>query len=211
MAPSTYAYRAEIAKSRVIHKGTKVQDRVQLRYPSGSTSKAVFAGGSGTSSKTPDVKPCPSPEKKRASPSEDDEDDTPLAFYNRELKKVKVAKVETDPNFWVPDPSEDDIVLSSELEMLEKHEYELDKFLMECGLSTRPIRKIMKKAKIQTWSDLVPCSQMTESTLTTLGIKQDDAAIILAKAQEWNEEALNSIDYTSTSLSQLSQILDVKV
>ncbi|EGG11729.1 uncharacterized protein MELLADRAFT_102292 [Melampsora larici-populina 98AG31] len=105
---------------------------------------------------------------------------------------------EDDPNFWGPDPSVDDIVLSSELKISEKNKYKLDKFLIESGLSSRLIRKIMRKAKIPKWLDIVCCSQMTKLTLKTTGINQEYAAIILAKAQEWNEEALDQIVYMST-------------
>ncbi|EGG12015.1 uncharacterized protein MELLADRAFT_59171 [Melampsora larici-populina 98AG31] len=106
-----------------------------------TASSKANSRGSGSKATSPAIQPPPSPQEKRTTPLDDDEEDTPLAFYNRKLKKVKVEKFETDPNFWVPDPSEEDAVLSSELEILEKHEYELDKFLINCGLSSGAIPK----------------------------------------------------------------------
>ncbi|KAH9823506.1 hypothetical protein DFH28DRAFT_922381 [Melampsora americana] len=191
MAPDIPAYRAEMIKSRVFHRAMKVDDRVQQRlatrrasrsnrsfFPKVPKSPTPARGKSNClviSDSEPDcefqafVKKEPvSSNKCVPSPSKHD---LPLMPKLERKATLKQSHYVTGPsareNLWLDEeqPVSDDSDTSDGIEVISSHEAALENFLYVCGVAPEDIntRMGLAEAGVESWSDLIPSLQMTES------------------------------------------------
>ncbi|EGG05362.1 uncharacterized protein MELLADRAFT_88048 [Melampsora larici-populina 98AG31] len=203
--PNTAEFRYEIKKSEWIHPDMGVDHRVEMRLkgrpevsqgrvnpqPGGSRSLDTSEVLTQSRAKA-DVKPdlAQIGDKRIATGPSEEMDIKP------DLKKIKVddpLKSSINEPIYVSSEFESDWESQSdtrsdsiEIENPSNcHTFEMERFLQECdiGFEDLTTRTILKEAGIVSWTDLIPCLQLTESTLTSKGISRQIANRLMSEAQ----------------------------
>ncbi|KAH9807259.1 hypothetical protein DFH28DRAFT_916052, partial [Melampsora americana] len=208
MAPDTQEYRAEMAKSRVFHRSMRVEDRVQQRLAARRAARAnrSFFGRASKDSNSP------TPRGGQAtclviSSSDPDPDDKTLIKGQAQKhigasSKFDIRAVDVKPklppshldNHIVEgttivldesDTSETSDGIDSGEDELASHEAGLENFLYTSGVAPEDLntRFGLAEAGVECWEDLIPSLQMTEGTLTLMGVDREIAGRLLARAQ----------------------------
>ncbi|KAH9812599.1 hypothetical protein DFH28DRAFT_1177038 [Melampsora americana] len=213
MAPDIPAYRAEMNKSRVFHRAMRVDERVQQRLAMRRASRSSWsffpklpksptpAGGKSNCLVISDSES--DGNVKAAVKKEQPAVENPIAKMT--YKTAAQPKVEVKPRLpripyspptvmskgakllWTEEepPILDTSDTSDGIEITESHEAGLENFLYVCGVAPEDIntRMGLAKARVESWSDLIPSVQMTEGHLVMQGIDRNIAGKLLARAQ----------------------------
>ncbi|KAH9820012.1 hypothetical protein DFH28DRAFT_1200583 [Melampsora americana] len=205
--PSTTEYKKEMAKNAVHHHDASVDTRVKRRYPApvpgprsprrrspGRSTSAVIAKHRDFFSNAPvKIKKEPVSPSSHKRPLEHSSSGTPAASF----KKIKQesASGETPAQsislLTSEDIPEGDVsTYDSDVEVVTTHSTLLERFLAECDIPKDDIntRNILRKAKVSSWTDLIPSVQMTANVLTAFGMQFDIAKHLIDAAQEAHNE-----------------------
>ncbi|EGG08777.1 uncharacterized protein MELLADRAFT_84307 [Melampsora larici-populina 98AG31] len=180
IAPYTPDYICEMIKGRVFHKSMSARDRAEARLPAWAVQGQV-----GSKRSFFDHVPIvPAPVGGSLAPLNGS-----TAESENHNKKVKTEQGQSKPNIvWVSDSEDSSTVLSdATLDGIEvmAPEAMLETFLMSCDIPPEDIntRLTLAKMHVESWTDLIPSAQMTESSLISRGIAQAIAGRLLAGAQ----------------------------
>ncbi|KAH9811965.1 hypothetical protein DFH28DRAFT_1223487 [Melampsora americana] len=186
--PNTAEFRNEIKKTQWIHPEMSVEHRVKTRFqghPRGSHGFGGHEGGSHLAGPSEvggvgfQQGSNTTGEKRSGQDVDELEDVKPV---------IKKIKTEDQPG----DSFNDPITLSSDSEsqMNEKtstssQAVDLEKFLIDCDIppDDSRTRLLLTEAGIESWTDLIPSLQTTESTLTSCGIDRQVANRLMEEAQ----------------------------
>ncbi|EGG00638.1 uncharacterized protein MELLADRAFT_67693 [Melampsora larici-populina 98AG31] len=195
--PSTTEYKKEMAKNQMNHLATNVDNRVKKRYlvampaAQASSSQAkhrnFFANPPAGDVKVKIESESPSGSKRaleRTSSSL-----TSVTSIKKIKQESSLGDLATKPISLLTDEDVPETVVyasDSDVEYVVTHSTLLDDFLSACEVPRNDLatRKILRKANVVSWTDLVPSVQMTANVLTGHGMPFYMAQRLLTSAAE---------------------------
>ncbi|KAH9807449.1 hypothetical protein DFH28DRAFT_938541 [Melampsora americana] len=204
--PSTTEYKKEMAKNVVHHHDATVDTRVKRRYPAPipgprsprrSTSTIVGKHRDFFSNAPVKIKKEPISPSSYKRAQDESSSGTPATSF----KKIKqepdsgITPGQTISLLTSDDMPEGDVyTYDSDVEVVTTHSSILEEFLSQCDISKDDIetRAILRKAKVSSWTDLIPSVQMTVNVLTELGMQYEIAKLLIDSAQEAHIEHQNA-------------------